>query len=191
MARTGNMNQPEHILRVLDRHLAKPTRLVLYGRAALALGYPDAPESFQATMDVDAILPEVEMAAIEADDGFWHAIENTNQELQSTGLYITHLFSDAQLIISPGWLQHLVPIPMQGLRFLDLKRPSTEDLILTKMMRIDPQDRSDIRFLLGHSCLNSNTLEDVLNSANVPPIAEIHEAFQENSQWLRALLPGG
>ena len=185
------MSHPEHILRVLDRHLARPTELVRYGRAALALGYPDAPESFHATMDVDAILPEVQMASIEADDGFWKAIESTNHELQSAGLYITHLFSDAQLIIRPQWLDHVVAIDMAGLRFLKLQRPSTEDLILTKMMRVDPQDRSDIRFLLDHSCLYPNELEALLMSATVPPLAEIMEAFQDNSQWLRGLLSTG
>jgi hypothetical protein len=30
-------NNPEHILRSLDARLEKPTRLILYGRAALAL----------------------------------------------------------------------------------------------------------------------------------------------------------
>lgn len=182
------MNHPEHIIKTLDGHLHQATRLILYGRAALALGYPDAPDAFHSTMDVDAILPEVEMAAIEADDGFWDAIEKTNQELLASGLYITHLFSDQQLIIRPDWLDHLVPIPMQGLRLLELQRPSTEDLILTKMMRIDPQDRSDIRFLLTHSHINQDKLEDFLKAANIPEIAEIQEAFQSNSQWLRTLL---
>ena len=182
------MNQPEHILRTLDGHLRQATRLILYGRAALALGYPDAPTAFHTTMDVDAILPENEMAAIEADDGFWTAIENTNHELQASGLYITHLFSDRQLIIRPDWLDHLVANPMQGLRLLELQRPSTDDLILTKMMRIDPQDRGDIRFLLSHSHLNPDKLEHLLNAANIPAIEEIKEAFQANSQWLRALL---
>ena len=185
------MNHPEHILKTLDGHLHQATRLILYGRAALALGYPDAPATFHATMDVDAILPEVEMAAIEADEGFWVAIEKTNQELLASGLYITHLFSDQQLIIRPDWLNHLVPIPMQGLRLLELQRPSTDDLILTKMMRIDPQDRSDIRFLLPHSNINPDKLEDFLKAANIPDIAEIQEAFQSNSQWLRAVLAAG
>jgi hypothetical protein len=185
------MNHPEHILRVLDRHLTKPTRLVLYGRAALALGYPDAPGAFHATMDVDAILPEVHMAAIEADDGFWNAIENTNLELLSSGLYITHLFSDTQLIIRSEWLDHLVDIDLPGLRFLKLQRPSTEDLILTKMMRIDPQDRSDICFLLGHNSLDSEQLDDLLKSASIPPVAEIQEAFLANSHWLRASMAQG
>ncbi len=182
------MNHPEHILRTLDGHLLHATRLILYGRSALAIGYPDAPAEFHATMDVDAILPEVEMAAIEADDSFWTAIDETNQELLASGLYITHLFSDQQLIIRPDWIDHLVAVPMQGLRLLELQRPSTEDLILTKMMRIDPQDRSDIRFLLTHSHVNPDNLEAFLKAANIPDIAEIKEAFQANSQWLRALL---
>ena len=73
------MNHPEHILRTLDSHLLKPTRLILYGRAALALGFPNAQPQFHATMDVGAILPEVEMSFIEADESFWNAIEKTNE----------------------------------------------------------------------------------------------------------------
>ena len=58
---------PEKILRTLDGCLGHEVRLILYGRAALALGYPDSPTDFHATMDVDAILPEVEMSSIEQD----------------------------------------------------------------------------------------------------------------------------
>jgi hypothetical protein len=91
------MNNPEVILRTLDRHLSEPARLILYGRAALALGFDDTPPHFGSTKDVDAILPEVEMSAIEEDDSFWNAIEETNKELESTGFYLTHLFSDSQV----------------------------------------------------------------------------------------------
>jgi hypothetical protein len=56
------------------------------------------------------------------------------------------------------------------------------------MMRIDPQDRSDIRFLLTHSNINPEKLEDFLKAANIPDIAEIKQAFQSNSQWLQAVL---
>jgi len=107
MADTRSMNHPETILRTLDRHLEHPTRIILYGRAALALAFPDAPAAFQATVDVDAILPEIEMHTIEADESFWNALELTNQELEPTGLYITHLFTDAQVILRPQWLEYL------------------------------------------------------------------------------------
>jgi hypothetical protein len=142
------MNHPEQILRTLDRHLVQPTRLILYGRAALALGFPNPSPDFHATMDVDAILPEIDMSSIEADDSFWNAIEKTNEDLHSSGLYLTHLFTDSQVILKPDWLENLSQIELPGLRMLKLFRPSTADLILTKMMRVDPQDRSDIGFLL-------------------------------------------
>jgi len=179
------MNHPEHILRTLDSHLVKPIRLILYGRAALALGFPDPQPQFHATMDVDAILPEVEMKAIEADDSFWDAIEKTNAQLQSTGLYLTHLFADSQVILQPDWLQHLVDIHLPDLRFLHLSRPSTEDLILTKMMRVDPQDRSDIEFLLTHLNPVPNDINSILDAARIPDIPEIQEAFENNSTWLQ------
>lgn len=178
------MNQPEHIVRTLDHFLVQPTRLILYGRAALALGYPHPLPPFQATMDVDAILPEVEMTTIEADDSFWHAIEKTNDHLQASGLYLTHLFADSQVILRPNWLEFLVPINLPRLEFLRLFRPATEDLILTKMMRVDPQDRSDIEFLLLQKNLNPSALETLLKSARIPEIPEIQQAFETNSRWL-------
>lgn len=179
------MNHPEHILRTLDSHLVKPIRLILYGRAALALGFPDPQPHFQATMDVDAILPEVEMETIEADDSFWNAIEKTNAKLQPTGLYLTHLFTDSQVILRPDWLEHLVDIHLPDLRFLHLSRPSTQDLILTKMMRVDPQDRSDIKFLLTHLDPAVNDISSVLDAARIPDIPEIQEAFDNNATWLQ------
>jgi len=79
------MNNPQRILRTLDAHLVKPTRIVLFGRAALALGYDPPEEKFGVTLDVDAILPSVDMAAIERDQQFWDAIEATNRELEPSG----------------------------------------------------------------------------------------------------------
>lgn len=135
-------------------------------------------------MDVDAILPEIEMSMIETDDSFWNAIEKTNQDLDSAGLYLTHLFTDSQVILRPDWLEHLRIIEMSDLRYLQIFRPATPDLILTKMMRIDPQDRSDIRFLLGRQSIDKETLRQLLAVARVPQIPEISEAFSENSRWL-------
>jgi hypothetical protein len=184
------MNHPEQIVRALDMNLVNPTRLILYGRAALALGFPDPQPSFHATMDVDAILPEVEMAAIEADESFWSAIETTNDQLRSSGLYLTHLFTDSQVILRSDWLDQIVPIHLKGLVHLSLFRPASEDLLLTKMMRIDPQDRSDIAFLLQHSHINPDQLNRLLNSARTPEIPEIQDAFDQNSLWLRHLVAG-
>ena len=182
------MNQPERILRTLDRHLTRPTRVIIYGRAALALGYHSSPASFYATMDVDAILPESSMAAIEADEGFWEAIQKTNAELEPEGFYMTHLFSDSQVILRPDWEKWILPIQQSEFQFLQLFRPATEDLILSKMMRVDPQDREDVKFLLGQHPLTIDAAKKLIDEARVPDILEIKEAFQINSQWLISLI---
>jgi hypothetical protein len=150
----------------------------------LALGFDNSPLSFQATLDVDAILPEVELTRIEEDDQFWEAIEKTNDELQSTGLYITHLFVDSQIILSSNWLDNILPIELSGLMHLKLYRPSVSDFVLTKMMRIDPQDRMDISFLISRSETLLKEIEVTLATARVPDIPEIKEAFEQNSLWL-------
>lgn len=177
------MNQPEHILRTLDRHLQASTRLILYGRAALALGYPQPRPEFLVTMDVDAILPEIEIESIDSDGQFWEALEQTNESLKSTGLYLTHLFTDQQVILRPFWLDVIVPLQLQGLRYLNLFRPATEDLILTKMMRIDPQDRSDLQFLISQLTSNIH-LTTLFQTARIPNIPEIRDAFEQNRLWI-------
>ncbi len=51
------MSHAETILRTLDRHFSRETSLILYGRAALVLGFPDPPPEVAASLDVDIILP--------------------------------------------------------------------------------------------------------------------------------------
>ena len=177
---------PGIILGCLDSHLTRPTRLILYGRAALALGFPNPRSEFFSTMDVDAILPELELATVEADEQFWNALNATNEELKDTGLYLTHLFTDSQVILSGDWLSNIVPIESPEYRFLNLCRPSTDDLLLTKMMRIDPQDRSDMVFLLENGNFTGPArLDELFDKAKIPQIPEIQEAFHANADWLR------
>jgi hypothetical protein len=88
--------------------------MVLFGRAALALGYGDQGARFGKTQDVDAILPSIEMAKIESDGQFWKAIELTNKSLEPSGLYLSHLFTDRQIALTAGWLGKLVAIPSGG-----------------------------------------------------------------------------
>lgn len=181
------MTNPERILKTLDQNLSAGFSLILYGRAALLLGYPRPREEWGGTLDVDAILPSVELAEIDANDDFWNAIEATNEDLEPFGLYITHLFSDDQVILSPDWLDDLrnIDYPLKNLR---LRRPSTEDLILTKMMRVDPQDRADIRFLLQQPDCDLERLSRKQEQAMVPEIPEIEEAFSKNRLWLEKIL---
>lgn len=177
-------SNPLLILQALDRHLHQSFTLYVYGRSALALGFPDAPATMHATMDVDAILPARDILMIEANDDFWCAQELTNEELGDSGLYFTHLFEDRQIILGPNWLDRVVRLPIDGFRHLSLYRPSTEDLILTKMMRVDPQDREDIIFLSQQNDFDRDRFKAALAVAVVPPIAEIAEAFDKNKQWL-------
>ena len=94
------MNNPQKILTSLDQHLQAEVDLILYGRAALVMGYENCPPELASTMDVDAILPGVQMKEIEKNDDFWGAVEAVNQELETSGMYITHLFADDQVIHS-------------------------------------------------------------------------------------------
>jgi hypothetical protein len=50
------VNNPLLILQTLDRHLDHPVELTLYGRAALALGFPAHEARHETTQDVDAFL---------------------------------------------------------------------------------------------------------------------------------------
>ena len=173
------MNNPERILRVLDSHLRQHTRVVLFGRAALAMGYGAPGGVYGVTQDVDAVLPAVEMVRIETDRQFWDALEATNQELEPTGLYMTHLFTDEQVVLTADWFQHIVPIQSDiTFRHLQLFRLSGIDLILTKMMRNDPQDVHDIRFLLGQENITARQLAEAFASARVPSVPEIIQTFE-------------
>ncbi len=180
MDRGGLVSNPHLILAVLDGYLERPTRVILYGRAALALGFPEADASLGATMDVDAILPSVGMAAIEADAQFWTALERCNRELEPRGLYMTHLFPDNQVILTPDWLGRIASIQGGDWRYLRPYRPSVLDLILTKMMREDPQDLADIGFLLQQESINAAMLQAAWAAARVPDIDEIRLAFMAN-----------
>lgn len=51
------MNNPLRILQTLDRYLTQLAEITIFGRAALALGFKEAPDTLAATHDVDAILP--------------------------------------------------------------------------------------------------------------------------------------
>lgn len=92
---------------------------------------------------------------------------------------MTHLFTDEQVVLTKNWLQHIVPIHTHtAFRHLELFRPSGLDLILTKMMRHDPQDLQDIQFLLGREKITTACLTQALADACIPPVAEITQIFQ-------------
>ena len=123
------MNNPLRILQTLDRYLAGPAEITLFGRAALALGYPGSPAAYATTHDVDAILPLSWVAAEDENMDFWQAQQRTNAELQPEGLYLTHLFRELEVILTPDWLARRALIPL-ALRHLSVFRPATPAVVL-------------------------------------------------------------
>ena len=182
------MNNPLLILQTLDRHLDHPVELTLYGRAALALGFPSHEPSHETTQDVDAIIPLAQLESLRADAQFWDARDATNAELAEHGLYMTHLFTEADVFLLPDWLNRLVPIP-GSFAHLKLFRPATLDLILTKMMRgADPEDLSDIEFLLKHEPVTETELRTAFQRVRLPDLQELHDAFRAAQPKVLALV---
>ena len=171
------MNNPLHILQTLDRHLSAPAEITLFGRAALALGFPNSPTAFATTKDVDAILPLSWLEAEDQNQDFWQAQQKTNAELEPSGLYITHLFRELEIILTPDWLTRRVRVPLE-LPKLTVFRPATLDLILTKMARGDENDLTDIRFLLQQESLSAEQLRTAFAQTRVPDVPEIRELFR-------------
>src|SRR5439155_13323669 len=110
------VNNPLRILQTLDHHLTRPAEITLFGRAALALGYEDSPPEFAGSHDVDAILPLPWLAAEDENMDFWQAQVKTNAELQQEGLYITHLFRELEIILTPDWLNRRVRVSLELIR---------------------------------------------------------------------------
>jgi hypothetical protein len=181
------VNNPLLILQTLDRHLDHQVELTLFGRAALALGFPSHDPRHETTRDVDAIIPLAQLDQLRADDQFWDARDATNAELAERGLYLTHLFTEADVFLLPDWLDRRVSIsgPFPHLKLL---RPATLDLILTKMMRgADLEDLSDLEFLLGHEPKTDAELRAAFARARLPDIQELRDAFRAAQPKVLAL----
>jgi hypothetical protein len=181
------MNNPLHILQTLDRHLAAPAEITLFGRAALALGYPGSSAACATTQDVDAILPLSWLAAEDENLDFWQAQQRTNAELEPEGLYLTHLFREQEVILTPDWLARRAQIPIE-LHHLTVFRPATLDLILTKMARGDETDLADIGFLLTCEPLIADRLRSSFAHARVPDVPEIQALFRAAQPRVLALV---
>ena len=182
------MTNAERILVTLDKRLDHEVTLVIYGRAAIALGFANPPDAVNHTLDVDGIIPVSQVEAFQADSNFWSAQEAANRELEKDGLYITHLFEADQVFLRRDWEQHLVPITHPPTRWLRLFRPATPDLILTKMMRgDDPQDMADIAFLIRHDRIRPEQVESAIAEAVLPDLVELRGAFERAKPPVREL----
>lgn len=182
-------DNPTEVLLTLDQELDHEVTLILYGRAALALGFANARSDFATTQDVDAIISFSQLPALMQDVQFWEALERTNVLLQAKGLYITHLFSEDQVFLRPEWGLFLVPVKSPATRFLKLFRPDAIDLILSKMMRgNDTQDMDDIAFLIRNGGVAREQMEDAFQTVRIPHVPELRDAFDRALPEVRRLL---
>lgn len=174
------MDNASRILLALDDRLDHPVRLVLYGRAAIQLGFDSPPGDVANSMDVDVIIPSADVANLTQDTSFWDAQEAANDALRPHGLYLTHLFPSDMVFLRRSWERHLVKLCRPVTRNLHLWRPATLDLILTKMMRgDDSQDLADVEFLIHHDSITRADLLAAFSDAVLPDLQELRDAFEK------------
>jgi len=143
------MNPTQTIAETLDRNLTRPTEIVVFGAAALLLDRKFALRmGGRTTNDIDIIIPADRELKVNTDREFWRALDATNRELEPSGLYITHIFPEREVALTPEWKQHTVPLPQERLTKLNLLRPRVLDLVISKMGRGDAQDIADVRSML-------------------------------------------
>ena len=141
------MTNAEIILQDLDQRLNAKVDITLYGRAALQLGFPAGEDDFALSQDIDGILWLGQAEELLRQSNFWEAVECVNRAMADRNLYISHLFDETQVILRPDWRAQRVAIPGRTWQRLLLHRLCNEDLFLSKLMRYDPQDLKDARFI--------------------------------------------
>ncbi|HEY0793940.1 MAG TPA: hypothetical protein VGD78_22955 [Chthoniobacterales bacterium] len=180
---------PHRILKILDRNLAHSAELTLFGRAALALGFGQALPEWGESLDVDIIVASHLSATLDQDDQFWAAIEATNGQLASSGLYVAHIFDEEQLIIRPDWYVQKQRIHLRDLGKITLYRPATLDLILTKMARADdPEDRRDVLTMIALDRLSPHAVRQAIAAARVPDLPDVVEQFRRAKAFIEEQL---
>jgi len=164
--------------------LEEPIDLVVYGKSAIFLLFPEN-EGIGVTNDLDLIIPEVQISVFNERLDFWDAVEKTNEDLRAYGLYLSHIFDEHQIILHANWFESKIKIENKDFRNLSVYVPSPLDLILTKMMRVDPQDREDILLIFENAKIKPLELTNRIKDAICPDIQEIKCAFEANNAWLR------
>ncbi len=179
---------PELLITALDEGLDHEVSLVVYGRAAIALGFDNVPGEVNETLGIDAIIRLSQLDELVNDDQFWDARDRVNERFKDKGLYITHLFQEDQVFLRENWESEIVPVTRPETCHLRLCRPATIDLILTKMMRGDDrQDMRDIEFLVHHDSVTRDQLESSFRAVQIPDVQELRDAFERASPNVLAI----
>ena len=170
---------PERLLLALDEGLDHEVRLIIYGRSAIWLGFDGPPAAAATTQDVDAIIPSDQVQALADDARFWDARDAVNERFKSEGLYITHLFPEDGVFLRRDWITQIVPVSRLPLRQLQLYRPATVDLVLSKMMRgNDEQDMADAEFMIQHDRITEAQLLEAFGQMRPIELVELRDAFE-------------
>ena len=177
------------LLTRLDELLESPADITLYGRAALELGFPNPKPEYSRSLDVDIVLWMGQAEELQKSGNFWDALQMVNDEFAESGLYISHLFEEHQVILSPDWKTNRTAISLPTSR-LKLSRLSNADLLLSKLMRYDPTDLDDVLFIVKSANLNADDVSNALVSARVPEVPELIEQFELCKKWLCSQMPG-
>jgi len=184
------MTNAERILAGLDEKLTAMVELTLYGRAALHLGFDQAMDEHALSRDIDAVLWTGQAEEMNETTNFWPAIDALNKELADQELYISHFFTEDQVILLPDWRKNRVRITGPW-KHLELYRLGDIDLLLSKLMRDDPIDRTDALFIVTRAGLTPADVKQAIREARVPDVPEIREQFQLSSKRLLHSLTQG
>ena len=177
------MNPAHHILRTLAKHLEGPASVRLMGGAALIVGYG----SNRATEDADLLMTDAELFAFMDSAELGAAIQSTNEELESVGLYLTHIWGPEQQILTPEWQPNCRRVDADwGSPHLTVEVLGPLDLILSKLCRADAQDLADIEHVMRVESLDRRRIEDALATALVPDCFQ--DVFVENTERLFSFL---
>lgn len=171
------------ILRALDERLDASVELTLYGRAAIQLGYRNPPDDVLLSLDVDAVFWIGQAEQLNEETNFWQSIEEVNRTLSKDGLYISHFFTEDMVILRECWKQAREVINLKFSR-LNLYRLSDIDLLLSKLMRDDPQDLQDALFIVRSAGLTASDIRQALQDARFPSVPEVVEQFRAASDRL-------
>jgi len=173
------------ILNLLDSLLKSPAEIVLYGRAALLLGFDKPPLEFALSRDVDVVLHTGQAEALLEKGDFWQAVELVNELLADKGLYIAHFFTEDQVVLRPDWrkLRERINGPWSNLKVFRL---ADIDLLLSKLMRYDPIDIKDALFIISRANLSLKDVTYAIKAARVPDIPEIKEQVELMSNKILA-----
>lgn len=185
---TGRVNHAREILSAIDAKIDRAIELTLYGRAALALGFENAPPEYFQSKDVDVVLWLRQGEELLEHTNFWDVVQEVNEEFRDQERYISHLFEETQVVLTPEWKEQRILIKGDWQK-LSIYRLGDQDLFLSKLMRDDPQDLADARFIAVRAGWDSKDTAEVIGRARVPNMPALREEFSQTARQFLALHP--